>query len=68
LSRSALRLPSQIYEFVSILLLLSIGLKGGIELAKQPFLSLVPDMLAVVAMGFVLPLLAYPVLLTLGKF
>lgn len=63
-----MRLPSQIYEFVSILLLLSIGLKGGIELAKQPFLSLVPDMLAVVAMGFILPLLAYPVLLTLGKF
>lgn len=63
-----MRLPSQIYEFVSILLLLSIGLKGGIELAKQPFLSLVPDMVAVVAMGFILPLLAYPVLLTLGKF
>jgi hypothetical protein len=50
------------------LLLLSIGLKGGIELAKQPFLSLVPDMLAVIAMGFMLPLLAFPVLYYVGHF
>lgn len=63
-----MRLPPQIYEFVSILLLLAIGLKGGVELAKQPFLTLVPDMLAVIAMGFTLPLLAYPVLLQFGKF
>ncbi|MHA7837889.1 MAG: sodium-dependent bicarbonate transport family permease, partial [bacterium] len=32
LARSELRLPSSVYEFVSILLLLSIGLKGGVEL------------------------------------
>ena len=63
-----MRLPSQIYEFVSILLLLSIGLKGGVELAKQPFLTLITDMISVVAMGFLLPILAYPVLLYLGKF
>lgn len=63
-----MRLPSQIYEFVSILLLLSIGLKGGVELSKQPFLTLVPDMLTVIAMGFILTLLAYPILLYLGKF
>ncbi len=67
LSRSELRLPAQIYDFVSILLLLSIGLKGGIELAKQPFLDLVPDILAVTAMGFLLPLFAFPLLYYLGK-
>lgn len=68
LLRSELRLPASIYEFVSILLLLAIGLKGGIELAKQPFGDLLPDMIAVVAMGFFLALLAFPVLLYLGRF
>lgn len=68
LLRSELRLPAAIYEFVSILLLLSIGLKGGIELAKQPFGNLLPQMLAVLAMGLVLPLLAFPVLRYAGRF
>lgn len=67
LMRSALRLPAAVYEFVSILLLLAIGLKGGIELAKQPFAMLLPQMLAVVAMGFCLPLLAFPVLRYAGR-
>ena len=66
--RSALRLPGQIYEFISFLLLISIGLKGGIELAKQSLVSLLPDMLAVIFMGSVLTLIAFPVLLYLGKF
>ncbi len=65
--RSELRLPVQVYELLSILLLLAIGMKGGMELARQPFLTLLPQMLAVIAMGFALPLLAYPVLLYLGR-
>ena len=68
LLRADLRLPSSIYDFVSMLLLISIGLKGGVELARQPFVSLLPDMLAVVVMGIVLPLIAFPVLLKLGNF
>ena len=68
LLRSELRIPSSIYDFLSILLLLTIGLKGGIELAKSPFADLLPQMLAVVAMGFALPLAAYPVLRYLGRF
>lgn len=68
LVRSELRLPAQIYDFVSILLLLAIGLKGGIELAKQPFGELAPQMLAVFAMGLLLPVVAFPVLLYGGRF
>ncbi len=68
LLRSELRLPAAIYEFVSIVLLLTIGLKGGLELSKQPFLSLLPQMLAVVALGFFLALAAFPVLRFLGRF
>ncbi|MCP5222441.1 MAG: sodium-dependent bicarbonate transport family permease [Zoogloeaceae bacterium] len=68
LARAELRLPAAIYDFVSILLLLAIGLKGGIELAKQPFGDLLPQILAVLVMGFVLPLIAFPVLRYLGHF
>lgn len=68
LARSELRLPLQVYDFVSILLLLAIGLKGGIELAKQPFIDLAPQMLGVFVMGVALPLLAFPVLFYLGSF
>lgn len=66
--RSELRLPAQIYDFVTMLLLLAIGLKGGIELAKQPFSDLLPQISAVLAIGFVLPLFAFPVLRYLGRF
>jgi hypothetical protein len=68
LVRSELRLPAQIYDFVSILLLLSIGLKGGLELAKQPFAQLAPQVLAVLLMGSLLPLVAFPILRYLGHF
>lgn len=49
-------------------LLLAIGLKGGIELAKQPFSQLAPQVFAVMAMGFLLPFVAYPVLRYAGRF
>jgi len=68
LAKSELKLPSAVYELVSILLLLSIGLKGGVELARQPFLALLPDILAALALGLFLPLVAYPVLLLAGRF
>jgi hypothetical protein len=68
LARAELRLPNQIYEFVSILLLLAIGLKGGVELGKQPFLTLLPQILAVFVMGMALTLVAFPVLLKVGGF
>lgn len=68
LARAELRLPAAVYELVSAVLLLSIGLKGGQELAVRPLLALLPDMVAVVAMGFALTLLAYPVLRLAGRF
>jgi hypothetical protein len=68
LLKSELRLPSAVYEFVSILLLLSIGLKGGVELARQPFLGLLPDVLVAILIGLLLPLVAVPVLRKIGRF
>ena len=67
LARSDLRLPPAIYELLSILLLLAIGLKGGMELSQQPLGAVLPQMAAVLAMGFILPLLVFPVLLYVGR-
>src|SRR6056297_3653621 len=67
LMRSELRLPGAIYEFLSVILLLAIGLKGGAELARQSLGTLLPQMGAVVLMGFLLPVVAYPALRMLGR-
>ena len=61
LAKSDLRMPPAIYELLSMLLLLTIGLKGGIELAKAPFTGLLPQIVAVLAMGVVMPLLLFPI-------
>jgi len=66
--KSPLRLPSQVYDFITLVLLVSIGLKGGVELSKLSFASLIPQILVVTSMGFILPLIAFPVLLSLGRF
>jgi hypothetical protein len=67
LARSDLRLPGAVYEFLSVILLLAIGLKGGVELAQQSLVALLPQMIAVVLMGLALPLAAYPVLRLIGR-
>jgi uncharacterized protein len=66
LVKSDLRLPEPLYETLSIYLLLAIGLKGGIELSKQPMLDLLPQMLACLALGFAIPWVVTPVLRWLG--
>lgn len=58
--KSDLRLPEALYETLSIYLLLAIGLKGGLELSRQPLAALAPQVLACVALGFVIPFLLYP--------
>ena len=62
LVRSDLRLPEALYETLSIYLLLAIGLKGGVELSRQPLAVLGPQVLACAALGFVIPLLLFPFL------
>ncbi len=59
LVKSDLRLPEPIYEALSVYLLLALGLKGGVELARHPLTTLVPQTLAVIALGCVLPVVAY---------
>ena len=67
LARSDLRIPPAVYELLSILLLLTIGMKGGVELAKMPFDGLLPQILAVLAMGFLLPLVLFVIIQAAGR-
>ena len=53
LARSDLKIPPAIYDLLSLILLLAIGMKGGIELARQPVSGLATDLLLVIAMGIV---------------
>lgn len=59
---SDLRLPEALYETLAIYLLLAIGLKGGIELSKQPLAALLPQVLACMALGFAIPFVLFPLL------
>ena len=67
LLRSDLKIPGSIYEFLSIYVLLAIGLKGGVELAKHDVGSLVGPGLVIVLVGAMIPLVAFPVLRYLGR-
>lgn len=62
LARSDLRLPDALYETLSIYLLLAIGLKGGVELARQDLWSLLPVALTAFLLSATIPLVAFPLL------
>lgn len=62
LARSELRLPTALYDSLSLVLLLAIGLKGGEGLAKQALLPLLPQLGAVITLGVLQTLVVYAVL------
>lgn len=62
LVKSELKLPPGLYDTLSMILLLAIGLHGGVELAAQASPALLGQTFAVLVMGILLPLVAFPVL------
>lgn len=62
LVKSDLKVPLPVYETLSILLMLTLGLKGGIALHGQPLLPILPELALIAATGVALPLLLYPLL------
>lgn len=68
LLRADLKIPEVLYETLSIYLLLAIGLKGGVQLATAPLGLLLPAATGALALGLVIPLIAYAVLRFLGRF
>ena len=67
LLRSELRLPAALYETLSLVLMLTIGLKGGEGLAKQALAPLLPQLGIVMLLGVAQTLIAYFVLSGVGK-
>ncbi len=65
--RSDLKIPGVLYESLSIFLLLAIGMKGGVELARYPLLDVAMPALVVVVVGALIPLVAFPILRHIGK-
>jgi len=68
LLKSDLRLPEQLYETLSIFLLFSIGLKGGVELARTSPAEIALPSAATFLLGLFIPLLAYFILRRFGRF
>lgn len=65
--RSDVRLPDAIYQFLSIYLLFGIGLKGGYSLKSSSFSELLTPALTTVALGILIPLLAFLILKGIKK-
>lgn len=67
LARSDLKLPSALYDSLTLFLLLAIGLKGGEGLAQQALAPLLPQLVAVVLLGVAQTLIAYAILRFAGR-
>lgn len=62
LVRSDLKVPKAAYDTMSLLLMLTIGLKGGMALHGNLHWQLVPELLVVAAIGAIIPLVLFPLL------
>ncbi|WP_043526529.1 sodium-dependent bicarbonate transport family permease [Litchfieldella xinjiangensis] len=60
--KSDLTIPKAAYDTLSLLLMLTIGLKGGMALYGNLSLSLIPELAAVAALGGLIPLALMPIL------
>ena len=63
LVKSDLTIPKAAYDTLSLLLMLTIGLKGGMALHGNITISVVQDLLAVAMLGAMIPLLLMPLLM-----
>lgn len=62
LLRADLRLPDAVYQAISMYLLLAIGLKGGVALREQSVTDVIGPVGAAIALGVVIPVVAFAVL------
>lgn len=67
LLRSDLKIPSSIYDALSIYLLIAIGLQGGVKLADYPLGSVFLDGVVILLVAAAIPLLAFPLLRYVGR-
>lgn len=62
LLKSDLKVPSAIYETLTILLMLALGIKGGLSLHSHTGAVRVGDLVLIALYGALIPMLLYPVL------
>ncbi len=65
--RSELKLPAALYDTLSLILLLAIGLKGGEGLARQELVPLLPQLGIVIMLGIAQTFIAFYILSIIGK-
>ena len=52
--KSRLQIPQPIYQFVTFMLLMSIGLHGGMEIKETNFLEMIPLIVAAIVLGILI--------------
>jgi len=57
--KSDIRIPEPVYQFISVYLLLGIGLKGGHALKEVSFEQFLPAALTTLILGMIIPLVAF---------
>jgi hypothetical protein len=67
LLKSDLRIPKAAYDTLSLLLMLTIGLKGGMALYGSLDWALVFELLAIASLGALIPLIILPILIKVVK-
>lgn len=65
--RGDLRLPEPVYQLLTVYLLLGIGIKGGVALRTAPAADVVAPVLVTLALGLVVPVLAFAVLAVMTR-
>lgn len=66
--KSDLKIPEALYKSLSLFLLIAIGFKGGVSMAKYEIMEVLPIALSMVVLSALIPLSAYPILRFVGKF
>lgn len=61
LLKSDLSLPKATYDTLSLILMLTLGLKGGMAMHGNLSWQLIPSLSLVLVLGFAIPLLLYPI-------
>ena len=62
LLKSDLKVPDPVYQTLSILLMLILGLKGGQSLHGKFQIEMLSTLLPIMTLGLIIPLLCYPML------
>lgn len=66
--KSDLKIPEALYKSLSLFLLIAIGFKGGVSMAKYEIMEVLPIAASMVVLAALIPLTAYPILRFIGKF